>query len=48
MYGKVLCKKVTTPKGKEYVYPEYENMRTIAISNNISLKELYKLEKVVK
>lgn len=42
-YGKVSCKKVTTPKGKTYIYPEYESIRLLAEENNIPLKEMYKL-----
>lgn len=42
-YGKVSCKKVTTPKGKTYIYPEYESIKSLAEENNIPLKEMYKL-----
>ena len=42
-YGKISCKKVTTPKGKTYIYPEYESIRLLAEENNIPLKEMYKL-----
>ncbi len=42
-YGKVQCKKVTSPKGQVYIYPEYEDIKKIAIEKNIPLKELYKL-----
>lgn len=44
-YGKVSGKRVTTPKGNVYVYPEYESIKEIAERENIPLKELYKLEK---
>lgn len=44
-YGKVSCKKVTTPKGAVYVYPEYEEIKKIAKEKNIPLKELYNLDK---
>ena len=42
-YGKVSCKKVTTPKGNTYIYPEYESIKLLADENNIPLKEMYKL-----
>ena len=41
-YGKISGKKITTPKGKTYIYPEYESMKKIAKDNNIPLKEFYK------
>lgn len=44
-YGKVLGKKVTTPKGETYIYPEYESIKEIAEKNHIPLKELYKIER---
>lgn len=43
-YGKLTAKKVTTPGGAVYVYPEYESMKKIAEEKGIALKELYKLE----
>lgn len=44
-YGKLKAKKVIN-NGETYVYPEYESMKKLAISNNIPLKELYKLEEL--
>lgn len=44
-YGKVTGKKITTPKGEVYIYPEYESIKELAEQKNIPLKELYKLEK---
>lgn len=44
-YGKISGKKITTPKGEVYIYPEYESMKEVATKNNIPLKEIYKLEK---
>lgn len=44
-YGKIKAKKVTN-NGETYVYPEYESMKKIAEENNITLKELYKLEEL--
>ena len=44
-YGKISGKKITTPKGEIYIYPEYESMKKIAEEKGIPLKELYKLEK---
>lgn len=41
-YGKIKGKKITTPKGETYIYPEYESMKKVAEENNIPLKELYK------
>ena len=41
-YGKVSGKKITTPKGKVYIYPEYESMKELAERENVPLKELYK------
>ena len=42
-YGKISGKKITTPKGATYVYPEYEDMKKLAKEKNIPLKELYKI-----
>ena len=42
-YGSLKGKKITTPKGATYIYPEYESMKEIAQTQNIPLKELYKL-----
>ena len=42
-YGNILGKRVTTPNGSTYIYPEYESMKKIASEKNIPLKELYKL-----
>ena len=42
-YGKIKAKKVIN-NGEEYIYPEYESLKEIAKTNNIPLKELYKLE----
>ena len=44
-YGKISGKKITTPKGEVYIYPEYESMKKIAEEKGVPLKELYKLEK---
>ena len=41
-YGRVSGKKITTPKGAVYVYPEYESIKKLAEENNIPLKEIYK------
>lgn len=41
-YGKIKAKKVVN-NGEEYIYPEYESLKEIAIKNDVSLKELYKL-----
>ncbi len=42
-YGKISGKKILTPKGKVYIYPEYESIKELAERENIPLKELYKL-----
>lgn len=42
-YGKIKAKKVINDD-EEYIYPEYESIKMIAIKNNIPLKELYKLK----
>ena len=44
-YTKVQGKKITTPKGETYIYPEYESIKRLAEKEDISLKELYKLKK---
>ena len=44
-YGNILGKKITTPNGSTYIYPEFESMKQIAKEKNIPLKEIYKLEK---
>ena len=44
-YGKIKAKKVTN-NGETYVYPEYESLKEIAQKNDITLKELYKLEEL--
>lgn len=41
-YGKVSGKRITTPKGAVYVYPEYESIKKIAEEKDIPLKEIYK------
>ncbi|MBR2289082.1 MAG: nickel pincer cofactor biosynthesis protein LarC [Clostridia bacterium] len=41
-YGKVSGKKITTPKGAVYVYPEYESIKKLAEEKDIPLKEIYK------
>lgn len=41
-YGDVSAKKVIAGN-QIFIYPEYESLKTIAIKNNIPLKELYKL-----
>lgn len=43
-YGKVKGKKVITPNGNSFVYPEFESMKRLAKEKNIALKELYKIE----
>ena len=40
-YGKVLAKKVTTPDGKEYVYPEYESAKKLAEEKGVALKTIF-------
>ena len=42
-YGPVICKRVTSPKGQVYTYPEYEDLKRIAREKGIAIKELYKL-----
>lgn len=44
-YGKLKVKEVTN-NGEKYVYPEFESMKKLAKENNISLKELYKIEEL--
>lgn len=44
-YGKLKVKEITY-NGNTYIYPEYESLKTLAKENNISLKELYKLEEL--
>ena len=44
-YGKLKVKKVIN-NGEIYIYPEYESMKELAEKNNISLKELYKLDEL--
>ena len=44
-YGKIKAKKVIS-NGETYVYPEYESLKEIAQKNDITLKELYKLEEL--
>ena len=44
-YGKLKVKEVIN-NGEKYVYPEYESMKKLAKENDISLKELYKLEEL--
>ena len=41
-YGKIKAKKVIN-NGEEYIYPEYESIKELALKENIPLKELYKL-----
>ena len=41
-YGKVKAKKVKN-NNEEYIYPEYESIKEVALKNDISLKELYKV-----
>ena len=41
-YGKISAKRITTPKGEVYTYPEYETLKSIAEKNEIPLKNLYK------
>ena len=43
-YGKISSKKITTPKGEVYIYPEYEAIKKIAEETGIPLKELYNLQ----
>ena len=40
-YGKLSCKRVITPDGTTYTYPEYESMKKLAKENGIALKEIY-------
>lgn len=42
-YGKIKAKKVNH-NGKEYIYPEYESIKELALKTNVPIKELYKLE----
>lgn len=44
-YGKMKVKKVEND-GENYVYPEYESIKEVAIKNNIPLKELYKIKEL--
>lgn len=44
-YGKLKVKKVLNNE-EEYIYPEYESMKELAKNNNVSLKELYKLDEL--
>ena len=46
-YGKMKIKKVINDD-EEYIYPEYESIKMLAIKNNIPLKELYKLKPIDK
>lgn len=41
-YGKIKAKKVIN-NGEEYIYPEYESIKELAIKNDVPLKEFYKL-----
>ena len=44
-YGKITAKKVIN-NGETYIYPEYEEIKKIALNQNIPLKELYKMEEL--
>ena len=44
-YGKLKVK-IVNNNGKEYIYPEYEDLKRISEENNVPLKELYKLEEL--
>ena len=44
-YGKIKAKKVIND-GETYIYPEYENIKEIALNEGIPLKELYKLDEL--
>lgn len=44
-YGKIKAKKVIN-EGENYIYPEYENIKEIALNEGIPLKELYKLDEL--
>ncbi len=44
-YGKIKAKKVIND-GETYIYPEYENIKEIALNEDIPLKELYKLDEL--
>lgn len=46
-YGKIKAKKVSN-NGEEYIYPEYESIKKLAIEHNIPLKDFYKLEELKK
>lgn len=43
-YGNVLAKEVTH-NTYTYIYPEYESLKSIALANNVPLKDLYKYGK---
>ena len=43
-YGKIKAKKVVN-NGEEYVYPEYESIKDVALKKDIPLKEMYKIIK---
>ena len=42
-YGKITAKKVITPNGEIFVYPEYDSAKEIAEESGIPLKDIYKL-----
>ncbi|MDO4943388.1 MAG: nickel pincer cofactor biosynthesis protein LarC [Lachnospiraceae bacterium] len=44
-YGKIKAKKVRN-NGEEYIYPEYESIKELAMKHDIPLKEFYKLEEL--
>ncbi len=46
-YGKIKAKKVNN-NGEEYIYPEYESIKKLAVEKNIPLKNFYKLEELQK
>lgn len=46
-YGRIKAKKVNN-NGEEYIYPEYESIKKLAVEKNIPLKEFYKLEELQK
>ncbi len=39
-YGDITCKRVITPSGAVYVYPEYEDMKRIAESTGMPLRQI--------
>lgn len=44
-YGEVIAKKVITPSGKVYIYPEYESAKELSIKKHVPIKEIYNIIK---